>query len=170
MTEQFKIIEEYAQVIREQYTDSSLPVSNIDEVVKAMGGEIRCNANLRTFDNEFVTVTGKDSFIIEVPFNTSHESRNFVVAHAVGHLFMHMKYKTSEWCYPSEDSSQTFNSHEELQASLFAAAFLMPKDVFVNEIEKNSSGLAVDMDKVAKHFCVRPSVAIQRARDLRCIQ
>lgn len=88
----------------------------------------------------------------------------FSIAHEIGHLILHLlepggTIKPLQVTYRNLQSSE-----EELEANEFAAAFLMPTDLFT-EFCKNyaeSHGGEIDIEAVAKEFDVSTSAATVR--------
>ncbi|MBR0429701.1 MAG: ImmA/IrrE family metallo-endopeptidase [Lachnospiraceae bacterium] len=149
------------------------PLENIDELVERLGGRISSeNALIGDTDGK-VYKTQDASFVIEISPTQSFERRNFTIAHELGHLFLHMGYLTSPktWeCFPENvPFERKGNSEEEYQANEFAAALLMPKNIFIQKVNEYAIDGFVDMKKVAEYFRVSPSAAVNRGRFLRII-
>lgn len=149
-----------------------IPISNIDKVVNEMGGTI-----ITTFDfDELCDGTIKKDgnfFKIMLSVNQSDNRRTFTIAHELGHLFLHMGYRTNSevWKHQSEQVYSRFGtSEQEYQANEFAAALLMPKKEYKQYIQRIASGDKVNMQEVADHFHVSKLAAINRGRFLGLIR
>ena len=58
------------------------------------------------------------------------------------------------------------NSELEYQANEFAAAFLMPRKDYKDELDKHIKGNMVDTEKIARHFFVSIDAAVNRGIEL----
>lgn len=161
-----QLIEEMAEVVRQLY-DVSVPIYDIEDVVKKIGGVIIDDPLLNGFSDGRIKKTGPNSFEIAVsPFQTM-ERRNFTVAHELGHLFLHMGYRTSEKCWQSQDNTNYYrngNSELEYQSNEFAAAFLMPRNKYREIMDQYTEGNTVDTAKIAKYFQVSVDAAANRGK------
>lgn len=111
-------------------------------------------------------------FVIHLNENKPFSRTRFTLAHELGHLFLHMGFKTPRWneaetfkdsiYYRSFNRRDNNYSQEEIEANEFAAAFLMPKDQFKNELLKAS----FDLHIVANTFQVSLEAATNRARNI----
>lgn len=93
---------------------------------------------------------------------------NFSVAHELGHYYLHSRYLLSG---KSHNSSADYRSKDpmEVEADAFAAAILMPRELFKAEVRKLRREICTlsDICKLAKeHF--RTSVTSTALRYLRC--
>lgn len=62
------------------------------------------------------------------------------------------------------------NSIDEYQANEFAAAFLMPRDMYKNVMDQYTTGNIVETGKVAEFFGVSVSAASNRGKFLGYLQ
>ena len=69
----------------------SVPIGNIDEIVEKLGGTIQKEA---FFSDGAVEKEGNGFKIIVSPFQDEKRER-FTIAHELGHLFLHMGYRTN---------------------------------------------------------------------------
>lgn len=72
----------------------SVPIGNIDEIVEKLGGTIQKEA---FFSDGAVEKEGNGFKIIVSPFQDEKRER-FTIAHELGHLFLHMGYRTNNNC------------------------------------------------------------------------
>ena len=102
--------------------------------------------------------------------------RNFTEAHELGHWILHCDHNASEaislfggttmYCRGINGSSR---NPKEIQADMFAAALLMPKDIItgaINEIKKVRSISFPDLYSMRDHFEVTISALCNRAQSL----
>lgn len=159
-------IENLAQAVIQSY-DIPTPITDIDEVVKRMGGTISiaedfedlCDGTIRKEDN---------GFRIQVSPFQNHKRKAFTVAHELGHLFLHMGFRTdpSVWENQSRVYKRFGTSEQEYQANEFAAALLMPKEHYKEILDQYTEGTSVDIENVARYFNVSITAAINRGRFL----
>lgn len=100
------------------------PIQNMDDVVKRLGGALhRCN---KIYFESSVIKNG-DGFDVIISAFSEHRRKNFAVALELGHLFLHMGYKTNKriWdSYPDHTAYSSDDVEKEWQAIEFADAFL----------------------------------------------
>ena len=100
----------------------SVPIGNIDEIVEKLGGTIQKEA---FFSDGAVEKEGNGFKIIVSPFQDEKRER-FTIAHELGHLFLHMGYRTNNELWEKQENNiyhRIGNSEKEYQANEFAAAF-----------------------------------------------
>lgn len=149
--------------------DISIPIRNIENIVKKIGGTVEEKFYFDDLSDGTIKKTGDNNFIIQIsPFQSS-QRRSFTIAHELGHLFLHMGYRTSEdvWHNQSETIYRRFGtSEQEHQANEFAAAFLMPKNEYRRILDANTDTKTnkIDIEKVADYFDVSVLVATNRGK------
>ncbi|MGN0606053.1 MAG: ImmA/IrrE family metallo-endopeptidase [Oscillospiraceae bacterium] len=163
-----KLIDEIANSVRKMYS-VPMPISDISKIVELIGGVVKYDdAELSELSDGYIKKTSDGSFEICVSSKCSLERRNFTVAHEIGHLFLHMGYRTNPELWKSVSDDLVYNrsgqSDEEYQANEFAAAFLMPEDTFVEVLKRNSNGNTVNMASVANYFGVSVEAAVTRGK------
>lgn len=143
----------------------SVPVTDLEGVVRQLGGKIEENRTLRDAYAGTIKKTGRTSFEISISPYQSELRKRFTIAHELGHLFLHMGYllDPSLWKEQNERTYTRFGtSEEEYQANEFAAALLMPREEFEKTVDELSDGKTIDVKKVADHFNVSVSAAKNR--------
>ena len=148
------------------------PITDIAKEVEKLGGEVKEDCSLGVFSDGKIEKQG-DSFSISVPTNQSNARKNFTIAHELGHLFLHMGYKIDRELWESTENkvyNRSGNSEFELQANEFAAAFLMPKELYKRVMDENTVGNAVYIAKVAQYFNVSIDAASYRGKWLGYLQ
>lgn len=148
------------------------PIADIAKEVEKLGGEIKEDCSLGVFSDGKIEKQG-DSFSISVPTSQSSARKNFTIAHELGHLFLHMGYKIDKELWESPENkvyNRSGDSEFELQANEFAAAFLMPKELYKKVMDENTVGNTVYIAKVAKFFNVSIDAASYRGKWLGYLQ
>ena len=161
-----KLIEAMAQEVIKVY-DVQIPITDIDEVVRSMGGFVEEDSAIDGFSDGKIRRSGLDSFIIEVSPYQTEERRNFTIAHELGHLFLHMGFQTNEqrWKKQTEVSYyRNGNSELEYQSNEVAAAFLMPRNEYKKVMDEHPDGSLVNTAEIARHFHVSVSAAANRGK------
>lgn len=149
-----------------------IPIINIDEVVVSLNGRIEESYAMDNMSDGSIRKQD-DGFIIFVSPFQSAERRTFIIAHELGHLFLHMGYLTNVelWERQDENIYHRFGSPEkEYQANEFAAALLMPKKNYKEIMDKNTIGNIVEIRKIASFFGVSVSAASNRGKFLGYLQ
>lgn len=172
MTEALRTkINELANTVLLCYKISS-PITDIFETVKELGGIIKEDSNLSIYGDGKIEKQD-DSFAIIIPANLSDSNKNFTVAHELGHLFIHMGYKTDKELWESYKNG-VYAKHDtpelEFQANEFAIAFLMPEETYVKIMKENTAEKAVNIPKIAKYFNVSIDKASYRGKSLGYLQ
>ena len=143
----------------------SVPIGNIDEIVEKLGGTIQKEA---FFSDGAVEKEGNGFKIIVSPFQEEKRER-FTIAHELGHLFLHMGYRTNNELWEKQENNiyhRIGNSEKEYQANEFAAAFLMPATEYLSVLNKVAEGNMVDTSKIAEYFNVSIEAAANRGKFL----
>lgn len=165
-------IDSFADSVRTQL-EIAEPIRNIEDVVVELGGRVVEADNYNELVDGAIEKCDDGSFMIRVSPAQTEARRRFTIAHELGHLFLHMGYLTNDSLWKKMTTPHFFrNGRSELesQANEFAAALLMPRDMFIDEINKNVNGNTVNMAQVADTFGVSLSAAINRGKFLGCLK
>lgn len=149
-----------------------IPIQNINDVVTALGGYVEDSINIDYTSNESIRKQD-DGFVVYVPPFQSAERRKFAVAHELGHLFLHMGYKTNSDLWNNQKNGTCYRTGDlmmEFQANEFAAALLMPKKAYKEIMDQYTIGNEVETDKIASYFGVSISAASNRGKFLGYLQ
>lgn len=107
-----------------------------------------------------------DNFGIMINSSIKSETRkNFTIAHELGHYEFdrHKKFQRA-WLIKENDGFHE-NKREELQANQFAVELLMPKEMFIADMNKQEEVGLSAIDTLAKRYCTSlTSTAIRYAR------
>ena len=147
--------------------DISIPIHDIDNVVQCIDGSVEEDPNLDMFSDGAARKEGLFGFCIAVSSSQPQIRRTFTVAHALGHLFLHMGFRTDWELWERQDGSaysRFCSSAAEYQANAFAAALLMPREQYGEAIEEYTHGDSVDVTALAAFFHVSLAAAINRGR------
>ncbi len=161
-------INKVAESVRTCY-GVSYPVTDMIAIVSSIGGRIEEQIGLDDCYDGTIRKVGTDGFTIIISPFQSEQRKNFAIAHELGHLFLHMGYRTNveAWKNQDEVKYRRFGSTEqEYQANEFAAALLMPAEDFGKAIYELAVENKVNMTLVAERFNVSLSAAINRGRSL----
>lgn len=166
------LINELSDAVRDFY-DIKIPINNIVECVKKMGGTVIEKSDMDSFADGRIKKTGEESFEIEISSFQSQERKNFTIAHEIGHLFLHMGYIVDNDLWSTQSDRVYYrngNSQEEYFANEFAAAFLMPKVEYRRIMDEHSDGNTVYTQEIAKYFNVSVEAASNRGKWLGYLQ
>lgn len=161
-----ELVNELADAVRHLYEISG-PIDDIDRVVETIGGRVVEDSSLDGFSDGRIRKTGENSFEITVSPFQSKERRNFTIAHELGHLFLHMGFKTNLEQWRAQNNVTYYrngNSELEYQANEFAAAFLMPQRDYELVLRQNTEQNIADTSAIAKYFYVSIEAAATRGK------
>lgn len=149
-----EVVKQADSVRNEYFLEGISPIQAFRCILKEKNGNIEthgCSVKCETLD-----VKPDKSFIIYLPQNTSPQRDVFVIARALGHLYLHTDLEAN----PGQGC--TFNrrgsDRPEREASWFAAELLMPENEF-KRVAREKRNMA---DLMAIHFGVSRSAALVR--------
>lgn len=150
--------------------DMKKPPYDPNEAIKKLGGSVKYIDDVVNFD-AFLKKTDHDSFEIQLGSDSPSTRSRFTLAHEIGHLFLHMGFlinKTKWDSIESFEDSVYFRSNmyslEEYEANEFAAAFLMPKNEFIEIAEEHLNKNTYDLEPIAVHFNVSTEAVANRGK------
>lgn len=147
----------------------STPITDIENVVKILGGEI---VEFDAFDDMYdgcIRRKLNKGFDLAVAKHQNTEDRKFAIARRLGYLFLHMGYQISENQWKGQDAAhfRPFTNYKACcQANEFAKALLMPKTTFIETVKANTVDHIVNVEAVAKTFAVSEEMVKDRAYSL----
>lgn len=150
-----------------------IPIIDMKEVIKSIGGRIMYKNNYYELINGNIIKTHDRKFDILLPILNKNSNNNFTIAYNLGHIFLHMGYRTDFllWNKIIIDKQYKFiSSKQEKQSEYFALSLLMPKNIFLKIFCKYSDDNTVDMTEVANYFNVSISQSRRRASFLGLIK
>ncbi|MGY4605759.1 putative transcriptional regulator [Bradyrhizobium sp. USDA 4474] len=141
----------------------------VEPVVARLGGRIEYkNPSFRDVGlPESIVVRSRNDFTIFLPSMTSSVRDRFTVAHELGHFFLHYPRAAEEapgvpmvatrWV----DENDREQQRAEWEANWFAAAFLMPAQMFIETMTRFKQ-----VERAAQIFAVSVQAAEVRAKSL----
>lgn len=145
------------------------PADPVEPIVARLGGHIEFrSASLRAAGlPESIVVRSRTDFTIYLPNMTSAVRDRFTVAHELGHFFLHYPRAAEEapgvpmiatrWV----DENDREQQRAEWEANWFAAAFLMPANLFLDTMQRFKQ-----IERAAEIFAVSVQAADVRAKSL----
>lgn len=149
-----------------------IPIKNINDVVATLGGSVEESINIDNMPNNGIRKQNNGFIIYTSPFQ-SLEKKKFTIAHELGHLFLHMGYKTNPELWDKQKNASYYkadNLLKEYQANEFAAALLMPQEAYEKIMNQYTIGNKVETCKIADYFEVSVSLASNRGKFLGYLQ
>lgn len=147
----------------------TIPITNIEDIVGQMGGYVEEKYGFDDLCDGTIRKVGANQFCIAISPFQNEQRKSFTIAHELGHLFLHMGYGTDQKLWEIQDQTiyrRFGTSEQEYQANEFAAAFLMPMDIYKQKIDEYSVGDKVDISEVASFFNVSIPAASNRGKFL----
>lgn len=134
------------------------PNHPIHLLIEKLGGRI-IYEDLGSWDNsqEFIDVYGPNDFEIKLPTFTSPKRDKFTIAHELAHYVLHSKFGE----IPLSAFRKRTTSPAEFEANIFAAALLMPEELFREKADEFGN-----LKQVASYFGVSESAASVRCHTL----
>ncbi|MGD6993984.1 helix-turn-helix domain-containing protein [Sutcliffiella horikoshii] len=156
-------IEKVAMKLREYWEISDTPIRNLVYLLETKGFVIASlslgKKSIDAFGAQHVT-NGKEYYSIVLGNEKrSFYRRQFDIAHELGHKILHDPYLNLD------DLSKDEFKQIEQEANDFAAAFLMPKSKFLNEVSIHPTDLSY-YKLLKKNWCVSISAMVMRAYKL----
>lgn len=127
--------EEAAMALREKWGLSDKPIENIIHVVEEHGILVTSfSTNTDDIDafSQMVKVDNNITYLIGYSNNKTSASRiHFDIAHELGHICLH------EWSEDIEMLEREEFKEREKEANRFAAAFLLPRESFIDDLKEH---------------------------------
>jgi len=169
MNEEIKeYINKIAGIVKKHYKKAK--AGSLEEFVRMLGGDVKEDSGIGlTADGSINKQAGTDKFTIQLVPGMTKERKRFIIAHELGHLFLHLDFgrDSEKWintCYVGYFEGE--DQEKEQQANEFAEVFLMPQEEYITILEKCTDKEIVNMDRVAQHFNVTRNIAEHRGRSL----
>jgi Zn-dependent peptidase ImmA (M78 family) len=165
MTVDSKSIELIAAHLRQMAGADSIP-TDVTKIVQYMGGEIKDNPE--PWDIEAKVEKNGNSFqILLTNYTTSWLRKKFSIAHELGHIILHSDFLNPVAWQGTGDGPLFYRCGTgkiEYEANDFAAALLMPQDIFKNEAAQCLSEGYYDIETLARKFAVSIEAAKVRGK------
>ena len=158
-------IDNLAEAVIDAY-GITIPIDNIEAVVKKIGGEIVEKADLDDLYDGTIRKVDQNSFSIVISPFQSEGRKAFTVAHELGHLFLHMGFRINDdkWNNQMKGFYRNNDAEANYQANEFAKAFLMPEEEYGEILNRYTKGNRVNIKEVANHFHVAINIAASRGQ------
>ena len=143
------------------------PGDPLEPIVRSLGGTIEiADPDARDVNYGSIVAEG-DRFVISLPLDSSPLRDRFTLAHELGHLLLHYRYRRMEMGenIPKMRANRFGDDQAEYEANWFAAAFLMPGKAF----RVAYHALEGSIPAVADKFKVSQSAATVRAKSLKLL-
>ena len=107
-------IDNLAEAVIDAY-GITIPIDNIEDVVKKIGGEIVEKADLDDLYDGTIRKVDQSSFSIVISPFQSEGRKAFTVAHELGHLFLHMGFGVDPdlWSRQNDTIYRRFGTSEQ---------------------------------------------------------
>lgn len=144
-------------------------ITDIDKIVSSIGGKIIEVHGIDIVTDGTVSKTGRNTFAIYIPQIQDVRRRNFIIAHELGHVILHMGFRTNKalWNTQPKGGLIRFSTYvQDYYATTFALSLLMPEAPYRTFVQQHSVDGRISARAIATHFNVTESVAIKRGQDL----
>lgn len=143
----------------------NIPIRDMTQLVEDLGGAIEVGkfslgGNIKKDEN---------GFKITLSSFQDEKRKRFIIAHELGHLFLHMGYLTNKDLWNKQNNNvyyRTENHDKEYQANEFAMSLLMPKLEYFEIMKKYTKGNYTDILKIAEYFNVSVDMVFNRGKFL----
>ena len=161
-------IKELVNDIVSEY-DIKIPIDNIADVIKKMGGTIEERACFNELVEGTIKRIDNEHFVIAVAKHLSANDKNYLIAAELGHLFLHLGFGTdqSHWeSVPTNEFIRFKTLTQDYQANEFAACLLLPEELYLKKLKEYENEDGINIHAVAKYFNVSLAEVIDRGKDL----
>lgn len=144
----------------------------LDELRKAIRERLNGRCNPRNNDELGVDAEIITSCESEYNFEINYLSERpttrilFSISHELGHLFLHLLEEDGNLRKDVTYQRDMTGTRQEYEANEFAAAFLMPEDIFISKCREYMEENRVNITKVADYFRVSVQAATVRGNVL----
>ena len=127
----------YARNLLKELNINTYPI-NLKNIIETLGIEYQ----EKYFENnEFggCLINNKDAYCMIINASCLYEARKcFTIAHELGHYWIPTHQVDSYKCLATDINNFLTKEEQELEANIFAAELLMPKEIFSKDISKLS--------------------------------
>lgn len=169
------LIEQFVEDLIKVY-ELPIPVTNLDNFVNNIGGSIIYDYIDHDYFQKSFLKKVNDSFFIYLSPTDDVRTKRFMVSQEIGHLFLHMGYKTNNSLWNTfggnqiYENTKSYSLEKQTAANAFAFALLMPKTEYTRILNLYTHDGKANMKKIADYFGVTVSYAIMRGEDLGLIK
>ena len=169
------LIEQFVEDLIKVY-ELPIPVTNLDNFVNNIGGSIIYDYIDHDYFQKSFLKKVNDSFFIYLSPTDDVRTKRFMVSQEIGHLFLHMGYKTNNSLWNTfggnqiYENTKSYSLEKQTAANAFAFALLIPKTEYTRILNLYTHDGKANMKKIADYFGVTVSYAIMRGEDLGLIK
>lgn len=136
---ELKTIQGFAEAVAKE--NDYKPGGDLQDLVKKIGGSIIFKDTLCPEHRDYsLLIRGAGDFYIILPRHTDPVKDRFIIAHELGHYFIHYLYK--QRAQGRMKVPRVGVGREEKEANVFAASFLMPMEEFRSSFKLHKGNLA----------------------------
>lgn len=138
------------------------PIEDMVPIIEALGGTVEERVHIDHWEGT-VKKTGDNSFAIAVESGWSIKQMNYVLACELGHVLLHMGFKTNLDCWEGQEIGvyKRFGNGNQLEQVLeFGLSLLMPKEIFREVVRDLSLNGLLNIDNVIDYFKVAKSLPV----------
>jgi len=163
-------IDSHAAWLREimglPFEQNNLSVDDMINIVNRLNGTVEFFTGGGQYER--VEKVSDESFAIWINETNAPARQKLSIAHELGHLFIDMQYRTDAWAAVEVGASYERDGSGpfEVAANVFATAFLMPKEQYLQIAESTSDENFYYPQEIAKEFRIPEDVAHERGRAL----
>lgn len=163
-------IAKVANILLEEFQVET-PITNIDSVITAMLGEIE-EVEGHCLEDAIQKSPKGMGFVIKLSKCQDLARRNFAIAQELGHAILHLGYLNDweNWDNFASMRNRIGITDQDFEAHEFAAAFLMPKQAYLDYVHAHNEGGKVDIQAMAEYFGVPDGEATNRGKWLGVLQ
>nr|WP_320194265.1 ImmA/IrrE family metallo-endopeptidase [uncultured Desulfobacter sp.] len=119
----------------------------------------------------YIEKIDNEKFCIHLNHNRHPKRERFTLAHELGHLFLHMGFiiDQDKWDSIFQLEENVFYrdntySKDEYEANEFGAAFIMPKQEFLDVAENNLNNNQYSIEPIGEYFDVSNDAVLNRGK------
>lgn len=160
-----QLIDDLTDEIR-KICDIQTPITDIKDTIQKLGGTLTYDSSLK-YDPYIMRTADAEqpnAFCITMPYRDLYNEK-YKAAQMIGELFLDMEYLidnkkfNSLPLYKRNNPEKNSPNIDYKYINYFACSFLMPKDEYLEQIKKQTSGNYVHTKNIAKYFQVDHTTA-----------
>lgn len=169
------LIEQFVEDLIKVY-ELPVPVTDLDNFVNNIGGSIIYDHIDKECFHYSCLKKVNNSFCIYVSPVDDVQIKRFMISQEIGHLFLHMGYKTNNSLWNTfggnqiYENTKSYSLEKQTAEKAFAFALLMPKTEYTRILNLYTHDGKANMKKIADYFGVTVSYSIMRGEDLGLIK
>ena len=144
------------------------PPVSVEKIARSVGARVVRDALDTDLSGVLHVVDGKP--LIAVNSRHARTRQRFTIAHELAHLNLHgdQTFVDRHFVFRRDQKAATGNDREEIQANMFAAELLMPKEWLVADLEDKALDIGDDdaLGELARRYDVSQSAMLFRLANL----